>query len=58
MLQAVERTVNIISSDPPCKDGNARFTTVPLKGISNILPSTHSPSTHSPSTHSPSKHFV
>ena len=23
--------VRIISSDPKCKDGNARFTTVPLK---------------------------
>ena len=22
-------TVSVISSDPPCKDGNARFTTVP-----------------------------
>jgi len=25
-------TVSIISSDPPCKDGNSRFTTVPFKG--------------------------
>ena len=24
-------TVSVISSDPPWKDGNARFTTVPLK---------------------------
>ena len=24
-------TVSAISSDPPCKDGNARFTVVPLK---------------------------
>ena len=22
--------VSVISSDPPCKDGNVRFTTVPL----------------------------
>ena len=25
------RTTKIISSDPSCKDGNAQFTTVPLK---------------------------
>ena len=25
----------IISGDPPCKDGNARFTTVPLKALSD-----------------------
>ena len=25
------RTICIISIDPPCKDGNARFTTVPFK---------------------------
>ena len=24
---------SVISSDPPCKDGNARFTTVPLKPV-------------------------
>ena len=28
-------TVSIISSDPPCKDGNAQFTIVPLKPISD-----------------------
>ena len=22
-------TLSVISSDPPCKDGNARFTTIP-----------------------------
>ena len=27
----IKGTVNVISSDPPCKDDNARFTTVPLK---------------------------
>ena len=26
----LKSTVSISSSDPPCKDGNARFTTVPL----------------------------
>ena len=26
-------TVSIISSDPPCKDDNARFTKVPLKSV-------------------------
>ena len=28
-------TVSVISSDPPCKDGNARFTTVSLKALSD-----------------------
>ena len=27
-------TVSGISKDPPCKDGSARFTTVPLKPLS------------------------
>ena len=27
----IEGTVSVVSSDPPCKDGNARFTNVPLK---------------------------
>ena len=26
-----KKTVRIILNDPPCKDSNARFTTVPLK---------------------------
>ena len=26
-------TVSVITSDPPCKDGNVRFTTVPLKAL-------------------------
>ena len=29
-------TVNVISSDPPCKDGNARFTTVFLLALSDL----------------------
>ena len=28
-------TVRIISSDPPCKDGNAWFTKVPFKDLSD-----------------------
>ena len=28
-------TVSIISSDPPCKDGSAIFTTVPFKSLSD-----------------------
>ena len=27
-------TVSIISSNPPCKDGNSRYTTVPFKPLS------------------------
>ena len=30
-------TVSVISSDPPWKDGNARFTTVHLKAYSDQL---------------------
>ena len=26
-------TLGVISSDPPCTDGNVRFTTVPFKGV-------------------------
>ena len=26
-------TVSVILDDPPCKDGNARFTTIPLKPL-------------------------
>ena len=35
-LQAtvLEGTVSVILSDPPCKDGNAWFTTVPCKALS------------------------
>ena len=28
--QTFKGTVSVISSDPPCKDSNARFTDVPL----------------------------
>ena len=28
--------VSVVSSDPPCKDGNARFTTVPLTPKSDL----------------------
>ena len=31
----VKGTVSVILSDPPCKDANARFTTVPLKALSD-----------------------
>jgi len=31
----IKGTVSVISSDPPCKDGNARYTTVPLKALSD-----------------------
>ena len=34
-LLNIEETVSVISSDPPCKDGNARFTTVLLKALSD-----------------------
>ena len=26
-------TLNVIAGDPPCKNGNARFITVPLKAL-------------------------
>ena len=29
----IKGTVSIILSDPPCKDGNTRFTTVPWKAL-------------------------
>jgi len=31
------RTVRVISSDPPCNDGNFQFTSVPLKALSDQL---------------------
>ena len=37
LIVLVKRTVGVISSDPPCKDGNARFTTVPLKALSDQM---------------------
>ena len=30
-----KETLSVISSDPPCKDGITRFTTVPLKALSD-----------------------
>ena len=34
LLDEFKGTVRVISSDPSCKDGNARFTTVPFKAFS------------------------
>ena len=34
-FQYLKGTESVISSDPPCKDGNVRFTTVPLKPCSD-----------------------
>ena len=31
----IKETVSVISCDPPCKVGNARFTTVSLKALSD-----------------------
>ena len=31
----IKGTASLNSSDPPCKDDNARFTTVPLKALSD-----------------------
>ena len=31
----IKGTVSVISSDPPCKDDNVRFTTEPLKALSD-----------------------
>ena len=36
-LFTLKRTVSVISSDPPYKDGNARFTTSLLKPLSDEL---------------------
>ena len=33
--KAFKGTVSVVLSDPPCKDGNAWFTTVPLKALSD-----------------------
>ena len=30
----LKEIVRVISSDPPCKNGNVRFTTAPLKDLS------------------------
>ena len=32
---SIEGSVSEVSSDPPCKDGNAPFTTIPLKALSD-----------------------
>ena len=34
-LNTVKGIVTVILSDPPCKYGNAQFTTVPLKALSD-----------------------
>ena len=34
-MSCLKGTVSVISSDPPCKDGNALFTTVPLKHLAD-----------------------
>ena len=35
LKKGFKETVNVISSDPPCKDDIARVTTVPLKPLSD-----------------------
>ena len=37
LIVLLKRTVSVTSSDPPCKDDNARFTTVPLKALSDQM---------------------
>ena len=34
-FKAFKGTVSVISSDPQCKDGNVRFTTIPLLALTN-----------------------
>ena len=31
----IKETVSVVSNDPACKDGNAWFTTVPFRALSN-----------------------
>ena len=31
----IKGTVSVISSDPPCTNGNAQFSTVPIKSLSH-----------------------
>ena len=31
----IKETVSVISNDPPCKDGNAKFVMIPLKPFSD-----------------------
>ena len=33
----LKMSVSVITSDPPCKDGNARFTTVPCNALSDYV---------------------
>ena len=35
VFRLTKESVQIISSDPLCKDGNALFTTVPVKALSD-----------------------
>ena len=35
-VEELKRIVSLILSDPPCKDGNARFATVPLQFLSDL----------------------
>ena len=35
LYKFIKGTVSVISSDPKCKNGNAQFTTVPLKAMSD-----------------------
>ena len=35
LMSIIKGTVNVISSDPPSKDENAQFSTVPLKALSD-----------------------
>ena len=34
---AINGGLSVISSDPPCKDGSSRFTTVPLIALSDQI---------------------
>ena len=36
-LTNLKGTVRVISSEPPCKDANARFTTVPIIVLSDLV---------------------
>ena len=37
MQKTIKGTVSVFSSAPLCQDGNAQFTTVPLKTLSDEL---------------------
>ena len=34
-------TVSVISRNPPCKDGSVRFTTIPIKSLTNQCSETY-----------------